>query len=293
MPDAKTIFCAGVIPALLVVVAALASRSWRDGRERWGAVPAVAMAVAFMIGMPCLVDGLTLLPPRNGWHWLFWVAAGVGVVGVVELVAPRRWLVWLVGAVVSVVAYYLLARVFIHRTSRPWTTPIAVQWIAISSVASIVMMLTGDLLTRCNGSARAAACGFAVIAMVSAAQIGFQSSEQHAHVAGIVATCAGAVAALSILMPHLRFGASVWLAIALLLTAVTTVNLDPWYSSVPLQNGLLIFAAPLAAWAALLGDSRRWYAPTAVAIIAVLAPLAPVIVRVVEAAIEFRKQGFL
>ncbi len=293
MGDPKTIFCAGLIPALCVVLGALISRSWRDGYERWGALPAVAIALAFMVGMPCLVDGLTLLPPRNGWHWLFWVAAGVGAVGVVEIVVKNRLIVWIVGMVVSVIAYYLLARVFIHRTSRPWATADAVQWIAISSIASMVMMVTGDLLTRCTNSARTAACAFAVIAVVAAAHIGLKSSQAHAHVAGIAATCAGTVAALCIVMPHLRFGASVWLAIGLMLTAVTTVNLDPWYSSVPLQNGLLIFVAPLAAWAALLADSRRWYAPMLVAVIAVLVPLAPVILQVIESVISFQKQGFL
>lgn len=292
-PDAKTIFCAGLLPVLLVVVAALAGRTWRDDCARWAALPAIGIGAAFMIGMPCLVEGLTIWPPRNGWHWLFWIAAGAAAVGAIELALPRAWLVWVLGAVVSVVAFYLLARIFILRPSRPWSTGDAAMWIGISASAAWLMALSSDLLTRRTGNGRLAAWTLALTALVAAAQIGLRSSQQHAHVAGIAAMCALAIAGLSLLMPYLRFGSAVWLALSLLLTAVTTVNLDPWYASVPLLNGILIFVAPLTAWAALLADPQRRLAPMAVAIIATLAPLSPVIVQVVETAIRMHAQGYL
>src|SRR5688500_11720072 len=98
---------------------------WTDDRRRWAAFPALAVAAAVMVGLVMLVDSLAVWPPvkGRGFHWLFWIAAGVAVLGAVELSLPRyRKLHAALAVLLTIGAFVRLATARVTSRVNVWST---------------------------------------------------------------------------------------------------------------------------------------------------------------------------
>ena len=287
------IFCGMLIPALLVTLSVVIGRAWREGREKFCTLPGVAIGAGLMIGMPCLVGNLSLFPPTSGWHWIFWLGAIVIVMAIVETVVFTHRVLVLglcIGAGIAAMLLLGRGRIMLGRT---WTGEEALLWVGLASIALIVSLVSACLVNARVGP-RTPACVLALCASVAAASVGLSGkSEMLANTAIIGAVCACTIAGLSIVMPHLRLGVSVWFALVLLMNATLWASLDPWYASMPVMDGVLIAFAPLGVWVGLLADRQRWYAAPLVGMTASGVMLAVPVYHLYETIVRYRADGFL
>lgn len=291
--EPKTIYCAIVMPTVMLVVAILGPQLWSRGRERLEALPGFAIGAAVMLAMGCMLENFKLSPAAGyGWHWIYWIAAGAAGIALLEIALPKKQAV-IIGLCVAltILAAIRLAYPRITNPNTGWTSAEVIQRCGLLVVAVIAAGLSAWWIDRRRGAAPAA-WGIGIAAMATPAVIGLSGHwVTMSQLSIAAASCGGALAAMSLLLPRLRVGVSTWFAMALVAMAMTAASMEKWYASLDWLDGVLVLAAPLGMWAALL-VKKRWLA-TILAIIASSAIVTIPVMHAVQTFIQSREEGLL
>jgi hypothetical protein len=289
----REILYTSAVPAGIALVVLLASwRPWRRTRPvlrgHWGAPLAAGAAFATAYG---LLDGETpAWPPAQARHWLFFIAIGLTLLGLLDAVlggvlpAPE----WLRAEVALVASAALVVRLFASVLSADtWPAPSAVQWIAGMTIVLHVAWVSAEQLARRLPRA-APPLVLLVFTAGVAAVTALSGSLVYGRLAGVLAVVTAVACVVSLTAPAFtlaRGGVAVIVPLAVAVLLLGYHLADPGVGAV---NGGLLLSALLLPWLARLRPLRRrrpWVRVTA----AVLLALVPVSLAVARAGVAFRR----
>jgi hypothetical protein len=272
---------AGVALALGVAARFLASPSSADSaRPAWGGAALALAAAAGHAGLALLL-GKTLLPPRDGFHWVLWYTLAVGIVLLLPLAERWRWLPltaitagfwWLAitplhpQTIATVPALALAAGLTVAAIGLGrWCETATSRWSAIClasaatttlGATALAAALAGSLVQgQLAGCAAAAAAGLVLAWPWARAQAGMGW-------AVVLIAAAQAGSKLSWLYSDLT-----WPAAALLLAALPAGLLAglPWFSRHPRLQLVARWGIPALFGAAAVAWTLLWGQPAAAA----------------------------
>jgi len=238
---------------LSAIIAAIGLwRSWR-----W-AMP-LAAGAGFCLGYALI--GVPQLPPQDGTDWLFWLAAPVTILGVLDAVFATR-VGWLAGAAAGGAVAVLLRPLLVSGSVSPRE-----YWLVAAALAGMgaVLCLVVDVAASRLGSY--AAIGALCMAMGGAAVVVLSSNSRIGGVYGLAA--AAALGPAAVLSGRLLVGRSVAIvAVPLLAGSLAGGHYyaDPGVSWVNLG---VLMASPLLLLAGLAVPGKKKWIRAAVALVLV------------------------
>src|SRR3954470_8709232 len=201
----REILYTSVVPAVVaLLVLAVAWRPWRRDppvmRGHWGG--ALAAGAAFVLAYGLLDGEVPAWPPAQARHWLFYFAAGLTVLGLLDAAAyaffhvsdwvraeaalvasgiivpclfasllradtwpPLTAVIWVVGMTVVLHLAWMSSEILVHRLPRG--TGAAVLFV-FAAGAALVMMLSGSLIYGRLAGVISVVAGAAVLASIVA-----------------------------------------------------------------------------------------------------------------------------
>ena len=287
MFTAREILYTAAVPAAVALAVLLASwRPWRRGtrvstRGHWGG--ALGAGLAFTAGFALLDGRVPPWPPEESRQWLFYFAAALTVVALVDAVV-RAWLpaaAWLrpeAALLLSAAAVFYLFRSMLQ--SEAWTAVEAgCRLLVMVVVLHAAWTFTELLVLRLPRPAgplvlSAFAGAVAMVLMLSGSVV-------YGRLAGILAITPLAAAAVAPAAPGFSFargGVTVIVPTAVAILFLGRFYVDP---GVSVTNAALLLAGLVLPWAAAVPPLRRrrpWVRTTA-ALLLVLVPTATAVVR--------------
>jgi hypothetical protein len=251
MFTAREILYTTALPgALALLVLAVAWRPWRRSkpvlRGHWGGGPAAG--AAFGVGYALLDGEVPAWPPAQARHWLFYLAAGLAVLGMLDaavgaLVHVPRWVRAEVALVASGAIVVCLFASLLQADT--WPPLRAVEWVVgmvvVLHLAWVSTELLVDRLPRGAGAAVlfVFCAGAALVLMLSGSLV-------YGRLAGVLSAVAFAAVLISFAAP----GFSPARGAVAVIVPVTVAVLFLGYHLADLDalNGTLVLAALLLPW---------------------------------------------
>jgi hypothetical protein len=288
----EILFTTAVPAGIALLVLLVAWRPWQRARPvirgHWGAP--LAAGLAFLTAYALLDGEKPAWPPAQARHWLFFLAAGLTVLGLLDallgalLPAPE----WLRAEVALVASAALVVRLFASVLSaETWPAPSAVQWIAGMTIAVHVTWVSTEQLAR-RLPRVAAPLVLLVFTSGVAAVTALSGSLVYGRLAGVLAAVTAVACAVSMAAPAFTLARGGVAVIAPLAVAVLLLGYHLADPGVGAVNGGLLLSALLLPWLSRLRPLRRrrpWVRVTA----AVLLALLPVSLAVARAGLAFRR----
>ena len=272
----REILYTAAVPAAVALVALLASwRPWRREdpvlRGQWGG--ALAAGVAFLAAYALLDGEVPAWPPDQARHWLFYLAAGLTLLGLLDAAAHALLHVpdWLraelaLGASAAIVLclFQSLLR------SDEWPAPVAATWVIGMTVVLHVAWVSSEVLVaRLPRGAGPAVlfvftAGVALVCMLSGSLV-------YGRLAGVLAVVCGVAFAVALAAPGFTPARGAVSVIVPLSVAV--VFLGYHLAGLDATNGSLLLAGLLLPWLARvpwLAGRRPWVRATVAVLLALL-----------------------
>jgi len=254
MPDLRSIFAGVLLPAAITALVLVAG--WRRSRHRYSAresrswAGAPALAAGFIAGWLALW-GWPGLPPHDAIDWLPWAAVPLAAAGYIE----AYWRVPLAGGVlaIGIAVPVMLLLVAWPLLASPGNDDLAVVLVALTAVA-VTSTIATELLAARTSAARLSALLWAV-ALPAAATLFLARSSRLAMIAGLLAAAQAGALGANLLLGRAGLGRGTVLVFGTLLSGLLASGL--LYSELRAVDGLLLAAAPLAAWPA-RSIPRHW-----------------------------------
>jgi hypothetical protein len=250
----------GICAATALLGQVVARRSPRAG----DALVAAGVAAGFMAGLAAsgIRPSLPPAPSEDAWTWVFWLAPGAGLVGVVDAairgaLIPRILARTLVGALG---AWLVIAPLVPHALS----TAGALTRVAVAGIAAAALWTA--LSTAAERRAKASLALPVVVALVATSGILLEAGRSlvMATTAGVLATCVAATALVRSRGDVSSLSATAAPIVAVVLVALLAgAHAYLAYGTVvrfPAESGLSLVAAAASALV------RRWPLSTALAV---------------------------
>jgi hypothetical protein len=246
--------------ALLVFLAAW--RPWKRGEGRalrghWDG--ALAAGIAFLVAYALLDWEVPAWPPTQSRHWLFFLAAGLMLVGLLDAAADRFFHVpdWM-RAEVALVASAAIVLLILANLVRgdTWPALVAAQWVVGMTVVLHVAWVSAEMLVtrlpRCAGPAVVFvfAAGAALVLMLSGSLV-------YGRLAGVLTVVAAVAVLVSIASPGFSLARGGVTVIVPLVIAILFLGYHLVEPGVGAVNGGLLLGALLLPWLAKVPPLER------------------------------------
>jgi hypothetical protein len=250
--------------ALLFLVAA-----WRPWKRRdaavlhghWGGP--LAAGLAFLASYALLDGEVPGWPPAQARHWLFYLAAGLTVVGLADSLLPRfvstaNWFRAEIALLASGGAVLCLFSSLLAADN--WPAPVAARWmVGMTAILHLVWVSTerlNDRLPRAAGPGIlfVFASGVALVMLLSGSLV-------YGRMAGVLAVVAATALIVSLLAPAFSFshgGITVLIPLSVCVLYLGYHLADPGVGNV---NGALLLSSLILPWFAripALGRRKPW-----------------------------------
>ena len=268
MPNARDILWLVVLPALVAIIAMLATRPWQRGRDLGGLGAAVAIVAGF--GLAYYGQwGLPAFPPTSAQGWLLFLGAPVLAVAAVQTLVKSD----VVGAVLSCLVL-LVTPFLLLKNQRTNLEPLVFWgWVIGGGVAMALWWLVMEPLAR-RARGGSIPMVLALVAGVCGLSIVNANSQTAGRVAGAIAVPLVVIALAGLWSKGRVLARGGTLAVAVLMLGMLLFSYHFAPDAMPYV--FLLPLAPLALWAGEirgLGDRASWRR-VAVRVFAVLVVLA-------------------
>lgn len=275
----EMLYTAGVPAAVALLVLIAAWRPWRREhpvmRGHWGA--ALAAGVAFLAGYALLDGEIPAWPPMQARHWLFYLAAGLTFLGLIDAAAHAFVHIpdWVRAEVALVVAgLVVLCLFFSLLQADAWPASTSALWMAGMIVALHVAWISTETLVSRLPRGAGPPVVF-VFTSGTAVVLTLSGSLVYGRLAGVIAVVALAAFVVSLASP----GFSLARGAVTVIVPITMALLFLGYhlADVDALNAVLLLGGLLLPWFARLPTLAR-RRPAVRATAAVVLALLPVLV---------------
>ena len=294
----REILYTAAVPAVLALAVLLASwRPWRRGdsaatRGHWGG--GLGTGLAFLAAFALLDGAVPAWPPAEARHWLFYFAAALTVLALVDSVvrARRPGLAWLRGEValaLSAAAVFLMFRSMMQGES--WTAYEAGRRVLVMTVVLHVAWASAELLVA-RLPRPAGPLVLSAFAGAAAMVVMMSGSVVYGRLAGVLAIAVLVASAVAPAAPGFSFargGVTVIVPTTVAILFLSHHLVDP---GITVANiGLLLLGLVLP-WVAAVRPvrRRRTWVRTAVALLLVLVPTGVAVVRAQRAMARLQQE---
>lgn len=249
------------VPAGVALVALVAAwRPWRRGvvlRGHWGG--AVAAGAAFLTSYALLDGQVPAWPPAQARHWLFYLAAALTVLGLVDATLGAFVHVpnWLRGEVALAAAVLVVLFPFSSLLrADAWTAVVAVEWMVGMIVALHVVWVSAETLSRRLPRAAAPLVVFVFTSGVALVMM-LSGSLVYGRIAGLMAVVSACASVVSLASPSFSMSRGAVTVIVPVTVAVIYLGYHLVDPGVGVANGALLLSSLLLPWLANLPPLRR------------------------------------
>jgi hypothetical protein len=246
--------------ALLVFLAAW--RPWKRGEDKvlrghWGG--ALAAGISFLAAYALLDGEVPAWPPAQSRHWLYYLAAGLMLLGLLDAAADRFVHVpdW-VRAEVALVASAAIVLLILSNLVRgdTWPALAAAHWVVGMIVVLHVAWMSAEVLVTRLPRGAGPAVIFAFTAGVAMVLL-LSGSLVYGRMAGVLTIVAAAAVLLSTLSPGFSLSRGAVTLIVPIAIAILFLGYHLVEPGVGAVNGILLLAALLVPWLAKVPPLER------------------------------------
>ena len=271
----EILYTAAVPAAVALVALALSWRPWRREepvlRGHWGG--ALSAGAAFLAAYALLDGEIPAWPPGQARHWLFHLAAGLTILGLLDAAAHALFRVpdWVRAELALAASAGVVLCLFQSLLrSDTWPAPVAAAWVAGMAVVLHIAWVSTEVLVarlpRAAGPAVAAVftAGVALVCMLSGSLV-------YGRLAAVLAVVCGVAFAVALAAPGFTLARG---AVSVVVpVSVAVVFLGYHLAGLDAPNGSLLLAGLLLPWLArvpLLAGRRPWVRATVAVLLALL-----------------------
>ena len=240
---------AGVAAAALGLALSIRRSSDGASQRRWAG--AIALPGAYLAGH-VFIAGWPSWPAIEASEWLVYFAAAAMVVGVVDSAPSTRWWIrWPLRVALSLAVVWLLSG---SMREYRWDSRESAVWL-LGLTAAMVLVWATVAVGAARNWGLAVAVQLVVIVGATSIVLGLSASAKLAQLCGVLAA---SVAAMAPFLLRSRRGSPLSGAVpAIVFLWTGLLMIGYFYAEVPATSAVLLAAAPLAVWAAMIPATQR------------------------------------